>query len=90
MRPGMQSFRFPDASRIRDCHAGAQHHSTELPSAIASQDHTPRCIILVIGNYDPRIRAEVQHPKHVARRQRRDQQFLRIIAAPITAEGRIG
>lgn len=46
--------------------------------------------VLIFRHYDSGVRAQVQVPEHVARGERRDQQFFRCVARRIATKRRVG
>lgn len=89
VRARVQAGRRLDHRRVGDRDLGAQHHLGETGGA-ALFPHGAGGPVDVAGDHDAVVGAQVQVPQHVALRQRRHQQLLRVPPVGIAAKHRIG
>src|SRR5712691_2264533 len=76
---------------VSDRHCRAEYHLGELAAAARRVHHhrADRGVGVVGDDHSP-VRAQMQVPQHVALSERGDQQFLRVPAGGVAAEGGVG
>src|ERR1035438_10435541 len=87
----MQGLGLARHRRVGDRHRRAEYHLGELATA-ARRVHRHRANrgVGVVGDDHSSGRAQVEVPQHVALGERSDQQFLRVPAGRVAAEGGVG
>ena len=69
---------------------GPEDDLLEVAAAVGLLDHAAVGVVLVSRDHDAGDRAEAEEPEHVAARQRRDQELLRVVPGRVATEGRVG
>jgi len=90
MRAGVERKGVGDACGIGDDGARPQHYACELTGAISILRHQTAGSVLIFRHHDAGVGAEMQKPQHVARGERRDQQFFGRVARRVAAESHVG
>jgi len=90
MRPRVERHGFGNAGGIRYDGARPQYHTREFAGTVFAFRHRAAGRVLIFDHNDAGVRAQVQEPQHVARGERRDQQFFGGVARGVAAERSIG